>query len=293
MAYTQKINYHKTRSFSQKINVTIEFVRQNISIIVKSVLLVLGPMAILAGLLFSQYIGFLFSTLEQGEIEAAQDPISFLLNPSYVGFIILAIFSSLLNFAIMFNIMRLYQLRYPEPITVTEVLNTSWRDAFILLGLGLVSWFVIMAGFIALIIPGIYLIIVLSLALPALFFERQGVFSAIGRSFGLIKQKWWSTFGLMIVISFMMNAVSFIFIIPFYVFYSMGMLTMLDGTGSGMDVQSLGYQAGMTISVIIMFLGNFIAYCLPIVAISFQYFNLVERQQSVGLLADIDKLPVE
>jgi len=293
MAYTQKINFYKIRSFGQKINVTVEFVRQNIGIIVKSVLLVVGPMAILTGLLFSQYIGFLFSSLSQGDIEAVKDPVSFFFNPSYIGFIILAIFSSLLNFAIMFNIMRLYQQRYPEPFTVTEVLNASWRDVFILLGLGLVSWFIIMAGFIALIIPGIYLIIVLSLALPVLFFERQGIFSAISRSFGLIKGKWWSTFGLMIVISFMMNAVSFIFIIPFYVFYSLGMLTMVDGTGVGTDVQSFGYQAGMTISMIIMFLGNFIAYSLPIVAISFQFFNLVERQQSVGLLAEIDKLPVE
>jgi len=293
MAYTQKINFYKIRSFSQKLNATVEFVRQNIGIIVKSVLLVLGPMAILTGLLFSQYIGFMFSTLSQGDIGATKDPVSFIFNPSYIGFIILAIFSSLLNFAIMFNIMRLYHQRYPEPFTVTEVLNASWRDVFILFGLGLVSWFMIMAGFIALIIPGIYLIIVLSLALPALFFERQGIFSAISRSFGLIKEKWWSTFGLMIVISLMMNAVSFIFIIPFYVFYSIGMLTMLEGTGVGTDVQSLGYQAGMTISMVIMFLGNFIAYCLPIVAISFQYFNLVERQQSVGLLAEIDKLPVE
>ena len=293
MAYTQKINFYKIRSFSQKLNATVEFVKQNIGIIVKSVLLVLGPMAILTGLLFSQYIGFLFSTVSEGDLDSVQNPVSFILNPSYIGFILLAVFSSLLNFAIMFNIMRLYEQRYPEPFTVTEVLNASWRDVLVLLGLGLVSWFMIMAGFIALIIPGIYLIIVLSLALPVLFFERQGIFSAIGRSFSLIKEKWWSTFGLMIVISFMMNAVSFIFIIPFYVFYSMGMLTMIDGSGSGTDVQSFGYQAGMTVSMIIMFLGNFIAYCLPIVAISFQYFNLVERQQSVGLLADIEKLSVK
>ena len=293
MALTQKIVFHKIRDFSQKLNATIEFIRQNIKSLGKAVLYILGPMAILNGLLFSQYIDFAFGGMSaQGQINV-QNPFDFIFNPSYVGFIFISGFSALLNFAVIFNYMKLYQNKYPEPISVTEVLNASWKDLLPLFFLGVIAMILFMVGFIAFIIPGIYLMVAMSLSIPILFFERLSIFESIGRSFKLIKGKWWSTFGLLFVASIMMYAVSLIFMVPFYIFYFIKMLTLVEEAGITTDTTSWMFQGGMMLSVMFMFLGSFLTYTIPMVALSFQYFNLVERHESVGLMAEIESLETD
>lgn len=285
MAYTQKIIFHKVRDFNQKINVTIEFIRQNALPLGKSIIYILGPLAIINGLLFSQYINFAFGNMSGSEPIDLQNPFAYIFSPSYFGFLILSTFSALLNFSVIFNYMKLYQKKYPGEITVVEVLNASWRDLLPLFILGFISWIFIVVGFFVFIIPGFYLMIVLSLSIPTLFFEEKGIFECIGRSFKLIKEKWWSTFGLLFVAFIIMYAVSLIFTIPFYVLSFTGELTDIS-----IDVSSEWFQAGLSITVILVLLGTFLAYSIPIVALSFQYFNLVERKESVGLMSDIDQL---
>lgn len=293
MAYNQKITYYKTRNFSQKLNATIEYLRQNIKPLGRAILYILGPMAILNGLLFAQYINFMFGNMSGGETLDVQNPFAFVFNPTYVGFIILSSFSALLNFSVIFNFMKIYDQRFPEEITVTEVLNACWRDLLPLFLLGLIASIFIAVGFFAFIIPGIFLMVVLSLSIPPLFFEKKGIFEAIGRSFKLIKGKWWSTFGLLFVSSILMYAVSMVFILPFYVFYFLSIFTLVEETGVSADVSAWWFQGGMTLSVMFMFLGSFLTYSIPMVALSFQYFNLVERQESLGLMGEIEQLDNE
>lgn len=290
MAYTQKIVFYRIRNFSQKLNATIEFIRQNIKPLGKSIIYILGPMAILNGLLFSQYIDFMFGNMSNSDPVNVQNPFAFIANPSYIGFLFLSSFSALLNFAIIFNFMKIYQKKFPEEISVTEVLNASWKDILPLLVLGIMATIIIVFGMFAFVIPGIYLAVVFSLSLPILFFERGGIFEAIGRSFKLIRGKWWSTFGLLIVASVLMYAVSMIFILPFYVFYFLSIFTLVEETGFSADISSWWFQGGMTLSVMFMFLGSFLTYSIPMVALSFQYFNLVERRESVGLMGEIEQL---
>lgn len=290
MAHTKKIVFYKVRDFSQKLNATIEFIRQNVKPLGKSILYILGPLAVLNGLLFSQYIDFVFGTMAPQDPVSAQNPFTFLTSSSYIGFMFLSGFSALLNFAIIFNFMKIYQERYPEEITVTEVLNASWKDVLPLFVLGVLTTILLMVGFIAFIVPGIYLMVIFSLSIPILFFEGKGVFESIGRSFKLIKGKWWSTVGLLIVASVLMYAVSMIFVMPFYVFYFLSMFTLIEEIGISADTSSWWFQGGMTLSSMFMILGSFLTYSIPMVALSFQYFNLVERQESVGLMGEIEQL---
>lgn len=290
MAYTQKIVFYKIRNFSQKLNATIEFIRQNALSLGKSILYILGPLAILNGLLFSQYINFAFGNLSGQEPMDVQNPLAFMVNPSYIGFMFLSSFSALLNFSIIFNFMKLYIKKYPEEITVVEVLNASWKYLLPLFVLGTITTILGMMGFIAFLIPGFYLMVVFSLSIPALFFEDKGVFGSIGRGFQLIRGKWWSTFGLLFVASILMYAVSMISILPFYAFYFMSLFSLVEETGVAADTGSWWFQGGMTLSIMLMFLGSFLAYSIPMVALSFQYFNLVERRESLGLMSAIDQL---
>ena len=68
----------------------------------------------------------------------------------------------------------------------------------------LVAYFLVVVivglGLVALIIPGIWLAVKLSMTFPAVVFERTGPFAAIGRSWALTKGNWWRVFGTLLVV---------------------------------------------------------------------------------------------
>jgi Membrane domain of glycerophosphoryl diester phosphodiesterase len=59
---------------------------------------------------------------------------------------------------------------------------------------------IVVLGLVALIIPGIWLAVKLSMVFPAVVFERTGPFAAIGRSWALTKGNWWRVFGTLLVV---------------------------------------------------------------------------------------------
>jgi hypothetical protein len=73
-----------------------------------------------------------------------------------------------------------------------------WMD--IILGIGLVF------AFIALVIPGVWLYVAWSVATPVLLIERKRGPSAIGRSFALVRGRWWPTAGVLLL-SFLLVAI--------------------------------------------------------------------------------------
>jgi hypothetical protein len=84
---------------------------------------------------------------------------------------------------------------------------TDWRHSlgFAANRLGPLLWLAILAevllaiAFILLVIPGIYLTVCWTLALPVLMFEGIGGYGALRRSRELISGHWWITFGALIV----------------------------------------------------------------------------------------------
>jgi hypothetical protein len=75
--------------------------------------------------------------------------------------------------------------------------------------LGIIVGVVIGLGFVALIVPGIILAIMYSLATPALLIESTGILASMGRSRKLVAHRWLKTFvlGLILVVIFVIAAV--------------------------------------------------------------------------------------
>jgi hypothetical protein len=77
-----------------------------------------------------------------------------------------------------------------------------------LLGMNILLFLGLVAGLIALVIPGIWLYGVWSVAAPALLIEGLGPARSLGRSRRLVKGRWWPTAGVLIVASIMVAVVS-------------------------------------------------------------------------------------
>ena len=136
---------------------------------------------------------FDFTTTESGVSE--DEEAEFLAGQGIV--VLLSIISVLLATAVCFKaVADAYLGVQPD---WRRSLRFAVRRLFGLLGLALVFLVAVAAGFAALIVPGIWLAVAFSVSVPALLLERIGPFAALGRSFRLVRGRWWATFGALLV----------------------------------------------------------------------------------------------
>lgn len=82
------------------------------------------------------------------------------------------------------------------------------------LGTLVLSLLATIAGFIALIIPGFYVVIRLAVVLPASVAEGRGPGEALSRSWELVKDNWWRTLGILTVLSLLGYVIAALLAIP-------------------------------------------------------------------------------
>lgn len=86
-----------------------------------------------------------------------------------------------------------------EKVTIGMTIGRGFRHMLPVLAVVLLSGIAIGVSFIFLIIPGIIVMIMLSVAIPALIVERTGIFESLSRSSELTKGYRWTIFGVYMV----------------------------------------------------------------------------------------------
>jgi hypothetical protein len=226
------IEYHHTRDFSRKMNVTFEFIRQNFKSLGKSMLLIAGPPLIVASLIVATFMNELLDmtkavSASAGDSEAFQT--YFMSVNFYVQLVlmfVLLMLSSIMSIATVNNYIILYEEKNTNNIEVSEVWQrvreTFWMYfgttlIFFLLAIPVTIGLIIPASLLAAISPllivfGImgafvaffYLAISVSLTYFVRAYEKTGFFDSLARSFKLVRNKWWSTFGLIVILYLVM-----------------------------------------------------------------------------------------
>jgi hypothetical protein len=75
---------------------------------------------------------------------------------------------------------------------------------------GIIAGVGVVIGLILIVIPGLYLITIWSVAAPVVVLERPGAFAALRRSRELVRGNGWQVFGVILVLYVVVGAVSFI-----------------------------------------------------------------------------------
>ena len=193
-------------------------------------------------------------------------------------------------------------------ISIEEVWDGVKQIFFKILGLTLALIFLIAAAFFILVLfigltanatqnPFLGMLIFLLLFIPILFFivklsfvyivalyERTGFWESIQRSFYLIRNKWWFTFGLIFVLGVIQGLMGVIFQIPQYIITFATMFNSLDGSG----VSGVTEILIMITSVISAF--QYLLSSITIIALAFLYFSLVELKEAKGLMEKIESI---
>lgn len=311
----KEIEFHQARDFSKKINATFEFIKQNIASLGKSILFIAGPPVLIASLLMGNFFSEFFN-LAQGVGRGIGNDIAenyFMSVSFWVQIIALFVFllvSGVINIATVNNYIILYGEKKTNKIEVSEVwdrvratfwmyFGTTFFFAFLAVGayivllipifiLGEISGVLVVLGVLFFIVAIIYLAFAVSLTFFIRGYEKRGFFQSIARSFNLVRGKWWSTFGLLLVLSMIVSTISYIFIIPWYV---MTVVSALHSTGVGeFQAPSPSWQIWTMVFFTLYYLAQMVLYALPNVGIAFQYFNLVELKEAKGLLHKIESI---
>ena len=171
----------------------------------------------------------------------------------------------------------------PDEITMNMLLENFVRNFFGLIGLSIVVSFATFFGMLLFIIPGIYVFFKLSLA-PAIFIiDEEDFGDALSKSWEVTKDYWWFTFGVNFVMSFIVNILSNIVIVPFYVI----MIIVVFASGEP-DMELFGTMFSVFYALVMVVAG--LLYSIPLVSQAMVYFTVNESKSGDSLKQRIDAL---
>ncbi|MDW3193530.1 MAG: hypothetical protein R8G66_14240 [Cytophagales bacterium] len=279
---SQRIEYYRIRDFSQKFNATIEYLRQHFLSLFILILVVTVPFTVVGG--FIQY--YFFAEL-QGMTFGANDPFEIfnLIGEAVPVFLLSMTLSLVLNSALfgsIFTYMRMTENNEQEvrPLEVIEKLVPKLAGIVVI---SVATSIISVMGMFFFLIPGIYLAVVFSLTAPVYVFEDISIGEAISKPFTLIRGKWWSTFGLLVVTIMLVSILTFAIALPIGIVIG---VNEVFGSEDLLSDQSAQFWQVVSSSVINSL--SYVLFTLPSIALAFQYFNLTERTEGRGLKSEIE-----
>lgn len=311
------IEFQQTRDFSRKLNTTFEFLRQNLKSLGKSILYISGPPVLVGSLLLGSFMGefiTLSQSLQKGASELETFTSYFLTASFWIQILLMFVFfliSFVVTIATINNYLVIYGEKKSNKIEVQEVWdrvrNTFWTYlgssvlffisfiiAYLILAipvfvLASISGFLVFFGVMIVILGLMFLIFSSSLTFFIQLYEKKNFFDSIVRSFKLVNNgKWWSTFGLIMILYMVMATVSYIFMIPYYI---ITLTTALHNVSAESPLEVSSSTAIIaTVSFTLYYMAQMLLYALPNVGIAFQYFNLVELKEARGLMSQIETI---
>lgn len=287
--FTQPGDFWKERDFGAKFSAVFEFLGAHWRPLGRVMLYLVVPAALLQGIVASLVQPHIIAAIRESQFGSGTYSAryaTYLANfnsPWYLLSNVASVaFHTILILSVYGYLMRCVYAEHPgAPVTAPDVWAVVKRKFlgtfFSLYGI----WLLIAAGFVVFFFPGFYLMIALSLFFAVDMMEDHGFVPSISRSLQLVRGKWWSTFGLLAIM----------LLVIYVVFAGIGVVAVLGG-GIKSLVLSTGTLSGPVLTVVSALSGvlSIVLYLPLMLVLAFQYFNLVERKEGVGLRQLVHKL---
>lgn len=291
--FTDELDFRQERDFGQKISATFEFIGGHFRPLARVLLYLVVPAALLRSVVagFGGLLpgGTAVNVSSENGVWAMQRDLyaAYIGQPAaWAGLVLNTIFSTLLILAV-YGYVRCCLERSTAPvpaalpglpppdITPADVWAVVRRQFvgsyFALWGVSLL----VVAGMFLLFVPGLYLAVALSIFFAIKVMENTGFGATLSRSFKLIKGQWWQTFGLLLAV----------FLILYMLVVALG-LAAAAFSGIFTGLLHLDFANSPVLAVAVTSLNSLVQllmYPVLLILLGFQYFNLVEMNDGVGL----------
>ncbi len=300
----------KQRSLNEILNASFSFVRQHRQILMKGLVRYVLPLLILCcGLLVIVFQSYMPSG-PGGRIEEPEaGTILFTVMVVFLVCLIMLVVFAITN-ALYFAVVKLSSSG--QPFELPQVKKLIKKSVGPLIGLYILQSIITMVVNYAVMIPSFFISAIagaatgsavvsvlfmlvaysvqigmagfLSLSSPVLVFENRSVFSCLQRSASLVRDHFWPTFGLMILVYIIAYEMMMAPIV-----HPVLILSILKQVVDPVATMQWLYDSRLVISIAASIYGLFVAMCgfflwmYPTIALSLQYMSLVERKEGIGL----------
>lgn len=301
----RRINLYASRSIGETLSATFDFVTQNFVTLIKFLAAFLLPVSALMGLSYQS----MFSSF--AHIENLNDETEQILSVvmSYLPVLLLCLIGALLTVAVTYTLMQKYQQRdnLLKGVTLSEIKpllkHNLWRVFKMLLLLTLIG----MVAFVVLVLVAAMIMSIgskfeaflfllymamlaialpLGLVLPMCVFEPElSLFSCVKKALRLGFKTWGTLFVVMLVITMLVQIVSFILMIPFLFTTMTTMFFEIDSS----QYASLAYTSSAWFSVLtfasslLFCFGLLLMSALSFVAFAFCYGRAADKVEGVSV----------
>ena len=301
----RRINLYASRSIGETLSATFDFVTQNFVPLIKFLSAFLLPVSALMGLSYQS----MFSSF--AHIDYLKDETELILSVvmSYLPVLVLCLIGALLTVAVTYTLMQKYQQRdnLLKGLTLSEIKpllkHNLWRVFKMLLLLtliGIVAFVVLVlvaamimsigskfeAFLFLLYMAMLAIALPLGLVLPMCVFEPElSLFSCVKKALRLGFKTWGTLFVVMLVITMLVQIVSFILMIPFLFTTMTTMFFEIDST----QYASLAYTSSAWFSVLtfasslLFCFGLLLMSALSFVAFAFCYGRAADKVEGVSV----------
>ena len=284
----EKIQFRKERDVEDVINATFAFVKQEFLHLFKGVLYIAGPFILISAIMNSYYQVDVMNTVISENMENPENPFAAFeqfFNAKYLLAILFALLGNLLLTTTTYSYVDNYVRNGAGNFTLIDLWNSVKMNIIPVLIALIVATLLTVLGTFAFVIPGIYIGISLSFIAILKIHEQVSIGDALSRCFKLIRAKWWNTLLVVVFISIIAAIVGFVFTIPEFIYSGIkGLNSLNEGAAA--------YQSDLLMvffSVIGVFFAT-IVNALTMIAISFQYFKLVEYHDKPDLNRRLEDL---
>lgn len=301
----RRINLYASRSIGETLSATFDFVTQNFVPLIKFLSAFLLPVSALMGLSYQS----MFSSF--AHIDNLNDETEQILSVvmGYLPVLVLCLIGALLTVAVTYTLMQKYQQRdnLLKGLTLSEIKpllkHNLWRVLKMLLLLTLIG----MVAFVVLVLVATMIMSIgskfeaflfllymamlaialpLGLVLPMCVFEPElGLFSCVKKALRLGFKTWGTLFVVMLVITMLVQIVSFILMIPFLFTTMTTMFFEIDSS----QYASLAYTSSAWFSVLtfasslLFCFGLLLMSALSFVAFAFCYGRAADKVEGVSV----------
>lgn len=282
------IEFRQPRDLSDVINATFAFVRDEFRGIATALLVIIGPLVVIASILSLREGMDVVQGIFTAEYWLEEDDFDF--GVTYAIALVMQSVVYLGAYVLFYAYAMLYAEHGPGPFPPMEVFRrmraSFWPYFTTLLWLFLFTIPVVLInivpclGQIASLGALVWAAPIAMLVFPARLHRREGFISAFGRCRRMLKGQWLSAFGLFVI---MMVVVILISIALAAAIMSVQALTVsLLGTGVIAGV--------LMVALHVASLAIYVVYMLPVVGFVIHYFNLVEQHEGLLLEARVESM---
>lgn len=276
------IELRQERDFSEKINATFHFTVQHVRPLGLCLLYFVTPLTLLAGIAGGLYQSNVLALAKGHTSDPTPGTFGLFTRMFSVEYGVTLLLSSLAGLLLTLTVYA-YLVNYEEtgqPSTPEQTWARLRRSLLPSIGLSVLYLLSVLLGVALCLLPGIYLGVAFSMGYLVLLREGLGITASLGRSYRLVQDQWWSTFGLIFVMWLIAAMAAGILALPTYLLTFLSMLKVVEGDNAVL----------LILATILSTTGSVFFQAVVVIATAFQYYNLVEKKEGIGLMQRIAEI---